>query len=176
MSKALLRFDGGARPTNPGHAGFACVVIIDGEPHELSRYIGWKTNNYAEYMGLIVGIKRAKSLGATELEIVSDSKLVVNQINGEWTVKDKKLSDLHAYALRHLSSLFPDSWVLRWEKRDSNTDADDLCTQAIKYGMTMNLFTGKSKDGKVVDPFQSPQSARAVKFLAATARKAQRSS
>lgn len=175
MSKAILHTDGGARPTNPGHAGFACVVNVDGKRHELSRYIGWHTNNHAEYTALIVGVKMARELDATQIEIYSDSKLVVNQVLGKWACKDKKIGGLCHQAQGLLNSLFPEAWSIHWVKREMNGHADDLCTQAIKYGMSMNLFTGKATDGNIVDPFQSPQSARAVKFLAAAARRAQSS-
>lgn len=176
MSKAILHTDGGARPTNPGHAGFACVVSVDGKKHELSRYIGWATNNHAEYTALIVGVKMARNLNATQIEIYSDSKLVVNQVLDKWACKDPKIRELCYRAQKTLNDLFPDSWSIHWVKRDMNVVADDLCTQAIKYGMSMNLFTGKATDGSIVDANQSASSARRVKFLAAAARRAQSSS
>jgi ribonuclease HI len=158
MSKALMRFDGGARPTNPGHAGFGIVITIDDEEHHLSRYLGRKTNNEAEYIGLIVGIKYAYYLGAREIEIISDSTLIVNQVTGEWFPKDFRMQTLCYIARDLLQEMYPEAWTLRQEKRASNTIADELCTAAIQYGRNRNIFTPaklKPKDGgRIVDPFR----------------------
>ena len=70
MRTARATFDGGCRPKNPGYAGFAVVIDLDGEEHILSRLIGIHTNNWAEYTALIVAIKYARHLGAEQLEVV----------------------------------------------------------------------------------------------------------
>lgn len=158
--RAFMTFDGGARPTNPGHAGFAVVIDFPGTKKKrqvISRYIGKKTNNIAEYTGLIVGIKYAKELGARELFIVSDSKLVVEQVNGRWKCKTKHIVDLCEEAQKLLERNFPGAWELRWKKRLNNTVADDYCTKAINHGMNRNPWTpAKIKEkrvGEVHDPF-----------------------
>lgn len=133
MTTSMLRWDGGCRPTNPGHAGFACVVQIDGIDHVISRYIGWKTNNVAEYFGLIVGIKYSHALGATKLKAVGDSKLVVNQIKREWATRDPVLKGLAMECQTLLDALFLGRWELEWEPRASNI-ADSYCTEAINWG------------------------------------------
>ena len=85
MIQASMSFDGGVRGGNPGHAGFAAVITIAGTKHTIARPMrGLNTNNDAEYMGLIVGLKYASHLGVTAIDIYSDSKLVVEQVNGNW--------------------------------------------------------------------------------------------
>jgi ribonuclease HI len=97
---ALAHIDGGCRvrmgfkPTNPGHAGFAVVIDLDGEEFILSRYIGFASNNVAEFTALIVAIKYARHLGAEALEVISDSKLVVEQTHGRWRMKSDDLRPL----------------------------------------------------------------------------------
>lgn len=158
--RAVLHFDGGCRPKNPGHAAFACVVKLDGEEHVIARYIGIKTNNEAEYMGLIVGVKFAASLGATELHIVSDSKLVVNQVSGRWKEKEHwKLKHMVREARALLSDRFDTNWDIVWVKRDHNVKADAYCTGAVNYGMNLNPFLSEKfkakRPGEEIDPFAS---------------------
>lgn len=155
---AKLYFDGGCRPSNPGPAGFACLVQLEsGDEYTLARHIGWKTNNEAEYYGLLVGIKYAAECGATSLEIFTDSKLVEGQINQNWNRKNFKLKCLAAEAEDALRKLFRDNWELKWVKRDNNSLADELCTKAILAGQLANPFVRKTTltpaDIKTMDPF-----------------------
>lgn len=159
--KAHVSFDGGARPTNPGHAGFACIVNVAGKDHVISRYIGWKTNNQAEYYGCIVGIKYAFELGADEIEIYTDSKLVKNQIEGKWRCKSDDLKLLVRDAQEALTQFI--DWEIHWHKRDNNGNADAFCTAAINWGRNQNPFTPqpikeKRSPAAQVDPFQSTRS------------------
>ena len=80
--------DGGARG-NPGPAAAAAVVSTpDGEVlDEAAARSARATNNVAEYRGLLLGLERARALGATEVEVVNDSELVAKQVNGEYKVK-----------------------------------------------------------------------------------------
>lgn len=157
--RAILRTDGGARPTNPGHAGFAAIVHMDGMAKVISRYIGIKTNNEAEYTGVLVGISYAHFLGARELLIISDSQLVVNQVGGKWQVRSDDLRPLCREVRDKLRKLFPDAWEIRWEKRSRNVDADRYCTEAIHFGMNLNPFVPQCiktrRVGRVIDPFVS---------------------
>jgi len=97
--KLTVHVDGGARG-NPGPAAIAAVIRDeDGEViHEVHETIGRATNNVAEYRALILGIERAAELGASELELVGDSELVVKQVRGEYKVKDAGLKPLHSAA------------------------------------------------------------------------------
>jgi ribonuclease HI len=156
---AILRSDGGARPTNPGHAGFACALEIDGRVQILSRYIGTATNNYAEYCGLIVGLKWAyHEHRVRDIEAISDSKLIVNQVLGRWRVKQDDLKPLAAEALKMLKKF--DNFVLRWERRENNTEADAACTAAINWGRNLNPWIPQSiklkRPGSICDPFGIP--------------------
>lgn len=154
---ALVHIDGGCRPTNPGHAGFAVVVELGGEEFILSRYLGIRTNNVAEYTGLIVAIKYARHLGAETLEVISDSKLVVEQTYGRWRVMSDDLRSLQREARRLLDKHFPSRWSLNWTAREGNVKADYYCGLAIQAGRYQNPWIRKHlKDqspGQIIDPF-----------------------
>jgi ribonuclease HI len=122
--------DGGARG-NPGPAAAAAVVSTpDGEVlDEAAELLGTVTNNVAEYRGLLLGLDRARALGATEVEVVNDSELVAHQVNGRYKVKHPDMKPLHAEALRRLAAF--DAWSLRPVPRAQNADADALVNQAL---------------------------------------------
>ena len=150
--KCIIYTDGGARPTNPGHSGFACVLTINGDYYIISRYIGWRTNNVAEYFGVVTALKYALELGATDIILYTDSQLVRNQIEENWRCKDDELKVLQKEAIKLLEK-FP-SWKIKWIKRDKNKQADKLCTDAIYAGMRRtNRFMKKIPAGKEIDPF-----------------------
>lgn len=160
--KAVMHFDGGCRPTNPGHAGFG--VVVYGERHKAhtcSRYIGWKTNNEAEYAGLIVGIKLAHDIGASSIKICTDSQLVMNQVNGEYKTRSAEMKLLCLEARSLLERFFHDDWEITWWKRDNNSVADQLSTQAINYGRNTNPLTPAKlkakRPGQIVDPFNQDE-------------------
>jgi probable phosphoglycerate mutase len=93
--KAKLSTDGGARG-NPGPAAFGYVLETE-EGHILAAHgeaIGRATNNVAEYRGLVAGMEKAAELGVRELEVVSDSELLVKQMRGEYRVKNEALREL----------------------------------------------------------------------------------
>ena len=95
--KLTVHVDGGSRG-NPGPAAIA-AVISDGSGElvdSAGQVIGRATNNVAEYRALILGIERAAALGATELDLVGDSELIVKQVRGEYKVKDPNMKPLHA--------------------------------------------------------------------------------
>jgi ribonuclease HI len=125
-----VHVDGGARG-NPGPAAIAAVVSdVDGQVLiEASEAIGRATNNEAEYRALLLGIERAVQLGATELELVGDSELVVKQIQGAYKVKKADLKPLHAEARARLAEL--DDWSIRHVRREHNAEADRLVNEAL---------------------------------------------
>jgi ribonuclease HI len=159
--RAVAHIDGGARPTNPGHAGFAVVIRLYPQDarYVLSRYIGWRTNNVAEYFGLVSAIKYANFLGAKELHVISDSRLVVEQVHGRWRVQDDALRFLNREARDLLSRFFPSSWAVSWVRREENVEADRVCSEAIQAGRYRNPFSRRHlKDkspGRIIDPFAS---------------------
>ena len=122
--------DGGARG-NPGPAAAAAVVSTpEGEVlDEAASFIGRATNNVAEYRGLLLGLERARALGATEVEIVNDSELIAYQVTGRYKVKHADMKPLHAEALAALERF--DTWSIRPVKRARNADADALVNQCL---------------------------------------------
>jgi ribonuclease HI len=138
MKHAAMSFDGGVRGGNPGHAGFAAVIVLSefGDEYVIARPLkGLKTNNDAEYMGLIVGLKYAHFLGADAIDIKSDSKLVVEQVNGRWRTDSKTMSDYQQEARRLLDRHFAGAWKLTWVPRLQNSVADAACAKAVLCAM-----------------------------------------
>ncbi len=129
-----VNVDGGARG-NPGPAAIG-VVIRSGDEvvGEVSERIGEATNNVAEYRALLAGIARASELGATELELVGDSELVVRQVRGEYKVKNAGIKPLHAEVLAALEGF--NSWTIEHVRREQNAEADALVNQALDAGGT----------------------------------------
>ena len=126
----MVNVDGGARG-NPGPAAIAAVVQ-DGEGgvlEERGERIGRATNNVAEYRALLLGIERAAALGASDVDLVGDSELVVRQVKGEYKVKDANLRELHAEVKRALASF--ERWSIRHVRREHNSEADRLVNQAL---------------------------------------------
>ena len=128
--KVTVHVDGGARG-NPGPAAAAAVVTgPDGEVlDEAAVTLGRATNNVAEYRGLLLGLARARELGATEVEVINDSELVAKQVNGEYKVKHPDMKPLHAQAMAALRGF--DAWSIRSVPRAQNADADALVNQAL---------------------------------------------
>ena len=128
--RATLYTDGGARG-NPGPAAFAYVLETDdgtvldarGEP------IGVATNNVAEYRALVEGLEAAARVGVDELEVVSDSELLVKQMRGEYKVKNAALRELSLEAARIGRSIGTVRY--RAVRREHNTLADRLVNEAL---------------------------------------------
>jgi ribonuclease H / adenosylcobalamin/alpha-ribazole phosphatase len=128
--KAVLYTDGGARG-NPGPAAYGFVLEAeDGDvlAAEGAR-IGEATNNVAEYSGLIAGLKRATELGVTDLQVRSDSELMVKQMRGEYRVKNAGLRPLSVEAARLGRDL--GSVVYVHVRRERNELADRLVNDAL---------------------------------------------
>jgi len=130
MSRITVKVDGGARG-NPGPAGIGVVVRDDGGEvlEEVGEKIGEATNNVAEYTALLRGIELAAAHGATDLELVGDSELVVRQVEGRYKVKNAGMKRLHEEVRRALREF--DSWSIRHVRRESNADADRLVNEAL---------------------------------------------
>lgn len=128
--KLTVNVDGGSRG-NPGPAAIAAVVrdADGGVLQEKGETIGRATNNVAEYRALLLGIELAAALGASELELVGDSELIVRQVKGEYKVKDRALRELHAQAKQALKPF--ERWSIRHVRREQNTDADRLVNEAL---------------------------------------------
>ena len=126
-----MEADGGSRG-NPGPAGYGAVVFSADHGTVLAeskQAIGQATNNVAEYRGLIAGLAEAALVGATEVAVSMDSKLVVEQMSGRWKVKHPDLIDLNREA-RGLASQF-DRITFTWIPREKNKHADRLANEAM---------------------------------------------
>lgn len=129
--KVIVEADGGSR-SNPGPAGYGAVVwSADHESvlAERKESIGIATNNVAEYRGLIAGLEAAADVGATEVAVSMDSKLVVEQMTGHWRVKHVDMIPLHKRA-RELAAEF-DRVTYSWIPRAKNSHADRLANEAM---------------------------------------------
>jgi ribonuclease HI len=131
--KVVVHVDGGARG-NPGPAAAGAVVSSPGGEtlDESSRMIGTATNNVAEYRGLLLGLQRARELGASEVEIVNDSELVARQVDGSYKVRHPALKPLHAEVVAALGAFA--AWSIRSVPRDQNARADALVNAALDGG------------------------------------------
>jgi ribonuclease HI len=125
--KLTVHVDGGARG-NPGPAA-AAAVISGSISDEVSELLGITTNNVAEYRALLLGLRRARELGATEVEVINDSELVARQVNGVYKVKHPDMKPLHAEAMQLLEGF--DGWSIRSVPRAQNAHADALVNQAL---------------------------------------------
>ena len=129
MKSATLYTDGGSRG-NPGPAGIGVVLTLsDGQKHTHSAYIGDKTNNQAEYMALIEGIRLAKLHKVESLNCFLDSELVVQQLNGKYKVKNAGIKELFTIVQKELNAF--DSVRFAHVKRANNAEADALVNQAL---------------------------------------------
>jgi probable phosphoglycerate mutase len=128
--RARLSTDGGARG-NPGPAAYGYVLEAP-DGHVLAAHgeaIGVATNNVAEYRGLVAGLGKALELGVDEVEVVSDSELLVKQMRGEYKVKNPGLRELHAEAAGLADRLSKVSFTA--VLREHNELADRLVNEAL---------------------------------------------
>jgi probable phosphoglycerate mutase len=125
--------DGGSRG-NPGPAGFG--VYIQGENGEkiaeLSEFLGKKTNNFAEYSGLLAALEYALKHNYPHLKVISDSELLVKQIKGQYRVNSPELRPLYEEARRRITGL--ESFQIQHVLREKNRRADQLANEAMDRG------------------------------------------
>ncbi len=121
--KLLIYTDGGSRG-NPGPA--ATGIVIKDEKGKIlenyGEYLGEQTNNYAEYMAIISGLKKAEELKATEVECIVDSKLVCEQLNGNWKVKEPSIQKLFVQAWNAMQKF--KKVTIKHTLREGNKEAD----------------------------------------------------
>ena len=128
--KLIIYTDGGARG-NPGPAGIGAVLKNEaGEiVAEISEYLGVATNNQAEYKAVVAAIKKAKELGATELDFFLDSELVVKQLNREYKVKNHDLATLFVQVYNAVLGF--KKVTFKHVRRELNKEADRLVNKAL---------------------------------------------
>lgn len=134
----VVRTDGAARGNpGPASAGAALFDLARGDARDprarpdasISDYLGIQTNNVAEYTGVVRALELARELGASEVHMLLDSKLIVEQLSGRWRVKDAKLIPLWAAARGTLGGFR--RWTATHVPRAQNSVADALANEAI---------------------------------------------
>lgn len=130
VSRVRLYSDGAARG-NPGLAGAGAVLV---EPSgqvvdRIGKFLGTQTNNYAEYMGLLLGLRRARELSVREVEVFADSELMLRQLGGRYQVKSTSLRPLYEEALTLLNDF--ERVKLVHVPREMNRAADEMSNRAI---------------------------------------------
>ncbi|WP_263380536.1 ribonuclease HI family protein [Granulicella paludicola] len=164
-SWVLAHCDGGARG-NPGPAGFGAVVT-DAAGHklaEISEFLGHRTNNYAEYSGLLACLQWAIEHGHRRLRVVSDSELMVKQIQGKYKVNSPDLRPLWEEARKRITLL--DGFEISHALRHKNKDADRLANEAMDRGTGRSPVPVSSGGGaaRVREPApETPSAAQAPK-------------
>lgn len=135
MKRMRMYADGGSRGNpGPSASGFVLYELnADGEQGKLifehGEYLGIKTNNQAEYTAIILGLKKAKELGAESVDVRLDSQLAVRQLNGEYRVKNQELAKLFV----QIYNLRPKFHELFFShvRREFNTAADAMVNKAL---------------------------------------------
>ena len=129
--RILIYTDGAARG-NPGPAGLG-AILRDAETGEvlaeLARFLGVRTNNYAEWTAVEDAVRQALELGASQVDLRMDSELVARQISGRYRVKHADLKPIHARVMAMLGQL--DGYTVGHVPRELNKDADRLSNVAI---------------------------------------------
>ncbi len=128
MKKAYIYIDGAARG-NPGPAGAGVIIYLNDHEHRISKYLGVKTNNEAEYHALIMALEAVYEMGVRDVVVHSDSELLVKQMRGEYRVKNERIRELFEKASRMASEF--DSFEIIHVGRENNRGADKLANDAI---------------------------------------------
>jgi ribonuclease HI len=125
-------FIDGASAGNPGNVGIGYLIYRNGELIKKNGiYLGIQTNNFAEYMAFIFALTEALGMGEKEAEVFSDSKLLCEQLNGNFKVKNKNIYPLFVLAKTIISKL--DKFSVTHIDREKNTDADKLASEAVGF-------------------------------------------
>lgn len=130
-ARVVVEADGGSRG-NPGPAGYGAVVLSSDGTEVLAERrdaLGVVTNNVAEYRGLVAGLEAAAAVGAREVDVRMDSKLVVEQMSGRWKVKHPDMIPLHREASNLVHGF--ERVTFQWIPRAQNAHADRLANEAM---------------------------------------------
>jgi broad specificity phosphatase PhoE/ribonuclease HI len=166
LVKVIVEADGGSRG-NPGPAGYGSVVWTADRRTVLAeskQAIGIATNNVAEYRGLIAGLEEAVKVGATDVDVRMDSKLVVEQMSGRWKVKHPDLRVLIEQATA-VAKRF-DSVDYGWIPRAENSHADRLANEAMDAAAEMEKPpSGKAENAATSSPGWTGARGEPTRFL-----------
>ncbi|WP_103934128.1 ribonuclease HI family protein [Bryocella elongata] len=162
--------DGGARG-NPGPAGYGVVVEAENGERlaELSEFIGVKTNNVAEYSALLAALEWAEANGHSKLRVISDSELMVRQIQGKYKVNSPDLKPMWEDARRRIGKL--DRFEIQHALRHKNKVADGLANRAMDKAMGRNP-EGPASSPRPAAPARSVSSSGTAAAPAAASRPA----
>jgi ribonuclease HI len=147
--------DGGARG-NPGPAGYGALIQDDHGAvlAELSEFLGMRTNNYAEYSGLLGCLQYALDHHHPRLRVVSDSELMVKQIQGKYKVNSPDLKPLWQEARNRIAKL--EAFEISHALRHKNKDADRLANEAMDRGMRRTPEPASTKSSHPTTPAPPP--------------------
>jgi ribonuclease HI len=146
--------DGGARG-NPGPSGYGALIQDDhgNVLAELSEFLGMRTNNYAEYSGLLGCLQYALDHHHPRLRVVSDSELMVKQIQGKYKVNSPDLKPLWQEARNRIAKL--EAFEITHALRHKNKDADRLANEAMDRGMRRTPAAGSSASQPAPPPIKA---------------------
>lgn len=132
MSKKIVIYCDGASKGNPGQAAIGGVLKDDkgSTLEKISKRIGVKTNNEAEYTAVITSLEKARALGAEEISLYTDSELVAKQIKGLYRVKKESLKPYYNKVISLIRQL--KSFKVTHVTRDKNAEADRLANEAYR--------------------------------------------
>ncbi|MEM4498410.1 MAG: ribonuclease HI family protein [Nitrososphaerota archaeon] len=130
--RRLRIFSDGCSKGNPGPAGIGYLIFDESGTliSSRGRYVGIRTNNEAEYLAAIEALREALALGASEVELFSDSELLVKQVKGEYSVKSSRLSPLYAELMSLARNL--EKFVITHVERGENHEADKIARLAAR--------------------------------------------
>ncbi len=143
--RVCVHIDGAARG-NPGPAGVGILILgPDGEVMErVHRFIGEATNNVAEYQALLLALERVLERGYTDLEVRSDSELLVRQIQGRYQVKSAGLRPLYAAARERIAAFR--RFAIQHVPREENAEADRLANDGVEEGIRSRLRAAADRE------------------------------
>ncbi len=130
--KVVAYIDGSSKG-NPGKAGYGIVIKDEDDRtiYSAGEYIGEATNNVAEYRGLMGCLELVRSFGISSLVVYSDSKLLVNQMNGSYRITKPHLKALHEKIKKTLDSMMID-FEINYIPREENSMADSLAKRSVR--------------------------------------------
>lgn len=145
IRKVIIHTDGGSRGNpGPGAAGYTIDDLAGKRLAACGLFLGEVTNNFAEYTAVGKALRHAQTLGATEIQLYSDSDLLVQQLNGRYKVKSENIHPLYTRVMEILSGFV--SWRIVHIPREKNADADALANQAMDARRDIDrtpVLTGK---------------------------------
>ena len=142
----IAHCDGGSRG-NPGPAGYGVVLEDESGTRvaELSEFLGVKTNNFAEYSGMLAALSYALEHGAAQLRVIADSELMVKQMKGQYRVKSPELQPLYEEAKRRVAKL--ERFEIQHVLRGKNKGADRLANLAMDRGSGRSVVERAAERG-----------------------------